>query len=166
MAGARGRAGRRRDGARRLFCPGVVDLQLRAAARQGAGDDGALVERPDEGVVGRRDRLEANEVGFGDSQPLEEVAAFPVGFAGQPQVGRPDGGGGDDPAAVGVVGLCKAGRGEAEGGGDGEFIAGLDDVVGVAFKAEDELEVVGEFVEVGEVLIGGGGREGQQSGGE
>ena len=60
----------------------------------------------------------------------------------------------------------EAGGGEVEGGGDGDFFAGLDDVVGCAFKAEDELEVVGEFVEVAEVFIGGGGREGQEGGGE
>ena len=165
MAGPRGRAGRRRDGGRRLLCPGVVDLQLRAA-RQGAGDDGALVERPDDGVVGRGDCFEADEVGFGDRQP-RAAGALPGEPAGQPQVGRPDGGGGDDPASVGVVGFCKAGGGEAQGGGDGDFLAGLDDIVGDALKAEDELEVVGQLVEVGEVSIGGGGgdREDRQEGG-
>ena len=164
MAGSRGRAGRRRDGARRLFRPGVVDLQLRAA-RQGAGDDGALVKRPDDGVVGRGDCREADEVGFGDGQP-RAAGALPGEAAAQPQVGRPDGGGGDDPAAVGVEGFLEAGGGEAEGGGDGDFLAGLDDVVGCAFEVEDELEVVGEFVEVVEVFIGGGLRKGQECGGE
>ena len=164
MAGSRGRAGRRRDGTRRLLCPGVVDLQL-CAARQGAGDDGALVERPDDGVVGRGDCFEADEVGFGDGQP-RAAGALPGEAAAQPQVGRPDGGGGDDPASIGVEGFCKAGRGEAEGGGDGDFFAGLDDVVGCAFEAEDELKVVGEFVEVGEVFIGSGVVEGECGGGE
>ena len=122
MAGSRGRAGRRRDGARQLFCPGVVDLQLRAA-RLGASDDGALIERPDDGVVGRGDCREADEVLLGDGE-LAADAAFPVERPGEVQEGGADGGGGDDPASVGVVGLLEAVRGEAQGGVDGEFVAG------------------------------------------
>ena len=91
---------------------------------------------------------------FGDVEPLEEVAAFPVELADQAQRGA---GCGAEASLLGVWG------GEAEFGLDGEFAAGRDDVVGVFGEAEDQFKVGGVSVGCGWVdRQEGGGEEGEE----
>ena len=55
--------------------------------------------------------------------------------------------------------MLGVGCAEAEGGFDGEFAAGRDDVVGVFGEAEDQFNVGG-------VSVGGGWVDRQERGGE